>query len=466
MKKILSIVLAVMLIAGVVPMASAAEAKVSISPSASGVTNGDQVSFKIVISGSALGAYNYTLSYDSSMLEFIGFSGDGDANGGGGAVIAAGDCGEAKGVASFTTTVSFKTKQVGTANVSLGNMKVADYETMAAATISGSTTSSVNIAAKPEASTDNTLKALSVSPSSLSPAFSKDVTEYTMTVDYPVSSIVVSATPNDSKAKVKTSGSSSLSVGENTVKVVVTAESGSTKTYIIKVTRKPSDYAGITAEVNGLTYNVGYEIDSANVPESYTAGESDFGDRKILTYSAPNNGITIAWLTDSEGNGKWFIYDASTQTFKNYISVSSVSNNFVILEKPETEILPEGFAADAEDITIGETMVKGYKAEGEGKGDFYLIYAMDANGISGYYLFDSVQNTIQRFAAFQSVQAVAPVEPETPDDATPDTEPKASPIAKYALLGAAGLLFVGGIVLLVILFRKPPEENEEDEEIE
>lgn len=85
-------------------------------------------------------------------------------------------------------------------------------------------------------STDATLKSLTVKNATISPAFSKDTTKYTASVDYSVSKLDISAVANDSKADVSVSGNS-LKVGSNTVKVTVTAENGDTKTYSITVTR-------------------------------------------------------------------------------------------------------------------------------------------------------------------------------------------------------------------------------------
>ncbi len=87
-------------------------------------------------------------------------------------------------------------------------------------------------------SSDNTLSGLNVNGYSLSPAFNKDVTNYTLKVPNAATEVIVNAIKNDSKATVAITGADNLKVGENTVSVVVTAEDGSKKTYTIKVTRE------------------------------------------------------------------------------------------------------------------------------------------------------------------------------------------------------------------------------------
>lgn len=84
-------------------------------------------------------------------------------------------------------------------------------------------------------SDDNTLKSLSVSGYSITPNFSKDILEYNITVPNEAANIKVNAEVNNAKAKVEIIGGSDLQVGNNKVEVKVTAQNGTTKSYIINV---------------------------------------------------------------------------------------------------------------------------------------------------------------------------------------------------------------------------------------
>jgi uncharacterized repeat protein (TIGR02543 family) len=87
-------------------------------------------------------------------------------------------------------------------------------------------------------SADATLSSLSVSGYSILPAFNANTTNYTLTVPYNVTSIIIAATAASSTAQsVSGTGTKTLSVGANTCNVVVTAQDGTSKTYIITVTR-------------------------------------------------------------------------------------------------------------------------------------------------------------------------------------------------------------------------------------
>lgn len=109
-------------------------------------------------------------------------------------------------------------------------------------------------------STNNKLKSLSVTGGELTPTFGADITEYAVTVPFSIDKLEVKAAAADSKAKVSVD-SPSLVVGENTVTVTVTAESGTKQTYTIKVTREqdPNYVPADNALLSGITVE-GYVI--------------------------------------------------------------------------------------------------------------------------------------------------------------------------------------------------------------
>ena len=90
----------------------------------------------------------------------------------------------------------------------------------------------------PSKSSDNTLKSLSIDNVTLTPAFDKNTTSYTATVDSLVSKINIKATANDSKAEIDGTGEKTLENIENSFNIVVTAENNSKKIYTIVVTKK------------------------------------------------------------------------------------------------------------------------------------------------------------------------------------------------------------------------------------
>jgi len=90
----------------------------------------------------------------------------------------------------------------------------------------------------PPLSANANLASLTVSNATISPAFSPDVTLYNASVPFSVSSLQISATAADAKAKVSVGNAALKAGGITTVSVVVTAENGTQKVYDIRVSRE------------------------------------------------------------------------------------------------------------------------------------------------------------------------------------------------------------------------------------
>lgn len=130
-------------------------------------------------------------------------------------------------------------------------------------------------------SVNSDLAALATSSGTLSPAFQTNTTAYALSVPYAITGMSVTPTGGDVWAAVKVNGATTasgvpsanipLAVGTSTITVLVTAQSGASKTYTLTVTRQPlsatyasgSDVpvtvAGLTATGNTATLALGYE---------------------------------------------------------------------------------------------------------------------------------------------------------------------------------------------------------------
>jgi len=86
-------------------------------------------------------------------------------------------------------------------------------------------------------STDNNLQSLTVSNATLNPAFSAGTTSYTAEVPFSVSQLDIQAVANSGKASVRIDNPVLTPGATTNVKVTVTAENGSVKTYTIAVKR-------------------------------------------------------------------------------------------------------------------------------------------------------------------------------------------------------------------------------------
>ena len=164
-----------------------------------------------------------------------------------------------KAVAEGTATVTITPTDVSDENYNfLTNKKSIKITVKKAST--DKTTTTENKKTETKKSSDATLKSLTSSVVDID--FSKDKTKYTVYVDKTVTSLGLKAIANNSKANVKVIGDENFVTGTNLVKVVVTAEDGTTKTYEITVIK--SKYgSGPLLDLYVKGYEISPEFDPA-----------------------------------------------------------------------------------------------------------------------------------------------------------------------------------------------------------
>ena len=319
-------------------------------------------------------------------------------------------------------------------------------------------------------SSNASLGSLVISAGTLSPKFSAATKDYTATVDYSCSSLAVTANPADSKASVTSvTGNDSLEVGENTVSVVVTAEDGSTSTYNIVVTRRAEDDPENADkqdnwkkfDINGTEWTMVNDIPEDVVPEGFEHSKTVIDGLEYNTLHGTFGDITLVYLQSESGNGL-FVYDAAQNAAYEFVRINSESH-FIVVLLPKVDDVPEGYNEISLSIE-GKGVATAYQTKAEKKDDqtkdFYLVYAMNDNGESGWYTYDSVDGTYMRNEL--STPTVAQEENDT-------TKSELVPgIAnKYLVLAAILVLIIiilALLLLVVIVKNKKRTANEVNDE--
>ena len=319
-------------------------------------------------------------------------------------------------------------------------------------------------------SSNASLGSLVISAGTLSPEFSAATKDYTATVDYSCSSLAVTANPADSKASVTSvTGNDSLEVGENTVSVVVTAEDGSTSTYNIVVTRRTEDDPENADkqdnwkkfDINGTEWTMVNDIPEDVVPEGFEHSKTVIDGLEYNTLHGTFGDITLVYLQSESGNGL-FVYDAAQNAAYEFVRINSESH-FIVVLLPKVDDVPEGYNEVSLSIE-GKGVATAYQTKAEKTDDqtkdFYLVYAINDNGESGWYTYDSVDGTYMRTEL--STPTVAQEENDT-------TKSELVPgIAnKYLVLAAILVLIIiilALLLLVVIVKNKKRTANKENDE--
>ncbi len=475
-KKLAAAFLTMIMLLAVMPgqllVSYAATGKITFSDPS--VTVGNQVSVNMKItssSGEPLGASDVMLEYDASALEFVSGT---NANGGAGSIRVVGAM-ESAEQTTFSFTLKFKALKAGTSSIKVRSQEVYDANSQAVS-IEHVGNSAVKVNAPETYSREASLSSLTVSPGELTPAFSADVTEYTVTVPVDTEKITVSAPAADDKAKVVVEGNEHLEAEENTVVCKVTAEDGATtKTYTITVVKSdeaPSENNAESDSAEAMAPGEAVDVESGNWQVAETFGEEELPDGFTVTEYEYNGaqvqaavneqGIILLYMTNEEGNGDFFVYDAENGMLVPYVTVRMAEKTIIVLppeEIPEGTGLPEGFSACT--IDIGSHTVDGWIWKGSETPEYCVVYGQNSAGEKNFYRYDQKEMTLQRYF---------------PDPDAEDLRAKYVSVAEdyngllddyrirgYIIVGLFGVCILLVIILLILLLTRKPKNTYKSE---
>lgn len=361
---------------------NAASCRIGVSAPSS-IVVGKTFNVTVSVSGSApIGSWEYTLSYDSSKVKL---------NSGQLHIVDYGN--GSKKSASYS--YSFTALKSGTATFKPVNASVLDYESTNECLSSiGTDTITMKTQAEIEASysRNNNLSSLSVAGAELSPAFSKDVLEYTATLPVDTTKAIINATPEDNTATIQGTGEVSVVDGNNKIEVKVIAQHGEVKTYTINLIVEELD--PIEVKVNNKTYTIVRKSGQVeSVPQGFLETKINIKGQDVTAYKNDVAKLTLVGLKDIEGNVKLFLYNASSNTYKEFNEVKGGNTNLVIIENDK---LPS-IDYEKVEFTYNSNKVNGYKLI-NGSDKYYLIYAKNLQtGNEDYYLYDKEESTFQRY---------------------------------------------------------------------
>ena len=450
------------------PMAAfAATGQITFSDPTASVGNQVSVSMRIS-SDSALGASDVMLNYDSSALEFVSGT---NANGGAGSIRVVGSMEEANQT-DFRFTLTFKALKAGTSSISVASYEVYDADSQAV-TLSHVGSSAVQVSAPSTYSTDASLSSLTVSPGELSPAFSPDVTEYSVTVPGDTDRLTISAPANDDGATVSISGNENLQMGENTVTCQVTAEDGeTTRTYTLTVTKTDEASSGdgteasvdagavgsgVQVTVDEGTWQVAESFDEAALPSGVTQTEITYDGTQVQA-GTDGNGTILLYMTDENGNGDFFVYDEEHGILSPYVTIEVSEKSIVVLPPerlPEEMELPDGFAECT--IDIGTHTVHGWiweSSEG-GTPEYCVVYGMNEDGEENLYRYDQKEMTIQRYFQDPAAEEIRNRYVQVAEDYNSLLEDYH--IRGYLVAGLFGVSILLVIILVILLLTRKPK---------
>lgn len=361
-------------------MGSINAASLSLSKSSSTVSVGSTVKITAKISGGTSYTYsNFSISYDQDRFAFVSSS---DNCNGLNCLV------EGNG----SVTLTFKAKSNGSGSFRASG----SFEDDNSGSLSGSTSVTVgasNTTTTPNEgktlSSNNYLSSLKVENHTLTPEFNKDTLEYSLNLPSDTESINIIADKEDKKANIIGTGEVKVSEGINTLEIIVTAENGNKKTYVIKATVEEKD--PIKVSLNKQTYTVVRNKDLLTKPENYEEKTIIIDGKETPAFYNEITKFTLVGLKDEKGNINLYIYDQNKKTYTLYKEMKFNNINLYPLSINKNI---KGYKKY--EIKINDLNVKVLKIKKDSK--FAIVYGIDLDtGKKNYYSYDIENNTIQLY---------------------------------------------------------------------
>ena len=299
---------------------------------------------------------------------------------------------------SFSKNIVFTAKAKGSATITFSPKMPAgltDYDLLQKVNFSRTITINVVEKNSPKPidvnrtyNKNNYLKSLSIDGYTLEPAFNKDTLEYSLNLLPGTENINISASVEESTSSVKGVGEINVSEGINTINVVVTAENGNERTYVIKASVDEKD--PIEVVINNKKYRVIKKRELIGSKENF-----DETIVKINNFDIPGlyNAVTkvvLVGLKDEDGNIDLYSYNSKNGEYREYNELKFDLMNLYI-QRPSNSKYEEAT------IKINGKEVIAYKINNIK--DYYLLYATNVTtGNTGYYLYDVKENSVQRYS--------------------------------------------------------------------
>lgn len=410
------------------------------------------------------------VQYDSSKLDFVsGNSSIVSINGGNGRIQLYSDTCSSKNV---TATLVFKAKEAGSHNVYL----TADstiYDSNVEMMNLVATTGVITATSEAPVSADNNLKNLTVYVEDENgnttngwfwPAFNKDTTQYYLNVDGNAKKLAITANANSATSTVSLNNPE-LVVGNNNINITVKAQDGSTKTYVIAVTKAERETESESqtesknpdekVTIGNKTYTITDYNNEMTLPEGYEIVDYDYKGNNIKVLKGLGTGLIIVAFVDDTSNIKSFVYDETADDFYKFITANVKSAQYVLVDMPsvvEDINIPANYTLSS--INYDNSALVAYVS---GDSKIYIVSAVDCNGKKGLYYLDSENNTIMRY--FENENAIN-TNTNTNNNSDSDELYKVKTQSRIILIISVTIgLVMLGIILALVVSRKNSREG-------
>lgn len=152
---------------------------------------------------------------------------------------------------------------------------------------------------------------------------------------------------------------------------------------------------GPQVEIDGAQYIVTNDFSDALIPQGFTRGEMMLEGQNCQVVTQPVSNMSAFYLTPSAGGDPdFFLYDGDKGAFLPFEMVSISSDRYIVPLRDDGSVnLPKQYKETV--LTLnGKEFPVWQDVE---KADYYVLYALNADGQREMYQYDTVDKTYQRY---------------------------------------------------------------------
>lgn len=200
----------------------------------------------------------------------------------------------------------------------------------------------------------------------------------------------VSASSTEGSSFQVAQGSSTITIGEGDPSLINNSDS----------TGETGTPTGVQVDVDGQTYSV-VEFSDILIPTGFTKTEMTFEGQSCPAALQESSGKYAVYLADSEGEENFFLYDPDGGTFSPFEQINVSQDRYII---PLTEDVGSKLPSNLQETTF-TVNGKDFPAwQNVDATDYYVLYALNSDGEKGFYQYDSVDDTYQRYTPESSTE--------------------------------------------------------------
>lgn len=179
-------------------------------------------------------------------------------------------------------------------------------------------------------------------------------------------------------------GSSTVTIGEGDPSLITDDEESSEGT----------TGGGGEIQIDGQTYTVVTDIPEVLIPDGFVTADMSYNGNTYAATKQENGKVYAIYLQNADGEEDFWLYDPDKDSFSPFEQVSISSDRYIVLlSQDKTKELPD---------TLQKTTMtvegKEFPAwQNTDASSYYVVYALNSDGEEGFYQYDTVDETYQRY---------------------------------------------------------------------